>query len=690
MSGADSQSSGRTANEMRVIVLPPTRADGLAMGKLFTLGGIDFLLVASIFELCQEVQEGVGNVILSEEALIAGSARLVRCVAAQQMWSDLPILVLSRSRSESSALAEIMPHLGNISVVERPVRTSTLLSLVRSSCRARQRQYQVREYLHRQDLSQRAIREAERRYRALVDNVTDYAIFMTDPAGLVSSWNSGAQAVLGYTDQEVLGRPIASFLTTPDHNISQGIVEAAAQRDGRATSSDWQVRKDGTRRYLEALLVAMRDEQGVELGVAYFLRDVTEKHRIEIEREELLTSERTARAEAERSSRIKDEFLATLSHELRTPLNAMLGWTQVLRQTTDLPDSVVTALAIIERNARSQAQIIEDLLDMSSIISGKVRLHVQRIDLAPIINATVETVRPAALAKGVRLQVVLDPTAGPVRGDPNRLQQILWNLLTNAVKFTPKEGRVCVTLARVNSHLEIEVTDSGEGIEPSFLPHVFDRFRQADASTTRRHGGLGLGLSIVKQLVELHGGSITVKSAGQNMGATFRLSLPLMPTSVDPLESRESRKHPARSATAVPELSELQQVKLSGLTVLVVDDEPDARSLLQRVLEDHEARVITAASAEEAIAALIRDRPDVLVSDIGMPVEDGYSLIRRVRSMSDGVANVPAIALTAYARVEDRVKAIHAGYQLHLSKPVEPIELASMIESVARGSHVRR
>lgn len=689
MSSADSQGPAETPHEMRVIVLPPTRADGVAMGKLLTLGEIGFLLVASISELCHEVHEGAGSVIVPEEALIADSAPLVRCVAAQQMWSDLPIMVLSRARGESTALAQIMPHLGNVSVVERPVRTSTLLSLVRSSCRARQRQYEVREYLHRQDLSQRAIREAERRYRALVDNVTDYAIFITDPAGLVSSWNSGAQAVLGYSDQEVLGRPIASFLTTPDHDVLQRLLEAA-QRDGRATSADWQQRKDGTRRYLEMLLVAMRDELGSALGVAYFLRDVTEKYRIETEREELLTSERAARAEAERSSRIKDEFLATLSHELRTPLNAILGWTQVLRKTASLPDNIGTALAIIERNARSQAQIIEDLLDMSSIISGKVRLHVQQIDLAPIITAAVETVRPAAQAKGVRLQVVLDPTAGPVRGDPNRLQQILWNLMTNAVKFTPKDGRVCVTLTRVNSHLEIEVTDTGEGIEPSFLPHVFDRFRQADASTTRRHGGLGLGLSIVKQLVELHGGLITVKSAGENKGTTFRLSLPLMPTSVDPLESEDSRKHPARSATAVPELSDLQEVKLSGLTVLVVDDEPDARSLLQRVLEDHEAHVITAASAEEAITALIRDRPDVLVSDIGMPVEDGYSLIRRVRSMADGVAHIPAIALTAYARLEDRVKAIHAGYQLHLSKPVEPIELASMIESVARGSHVRR
>jgi len=688
MSGPDSQDAA-TPTEIRVIVLPPTRADGLAMGKLFTLGEIGFLLVGSISELCREVHEGAGSVIVPEEALIADSAPLLRCVAAQQMWSDLPIIVLSRSRGESSALAQIIPHLGNVSVIERPVRTSTLLSLVRSSCRARQRQYQVRGYLHRQDLSQRAIREAERRYRALVDNVTDYAIFMTDPAGLVSSWNSGAQAVLGYADQEVLGRPITSFLTTSDDNIFEDMM-AAAKRDGRATSADWQERKDGTRRYLETLLVAMRDEQGVALGVAYFLRDVTEKHCIEMEREELLRSERAARTEAERSSRIKDEFLATLSHELRTPLNAVLGWTQVARRTADLPDNVIAALATIERNARSQAQIIEDLLDMSSIISGKVRLQVQQIDLAPIINATVETVRPAAQAKGVRLQVALDPAAGPVRGDPSRLQQVLWNLMTNAVKFTPKEGSICVTLARAISHLEIEVTDTGEGIEPSFLPHVFDRFRQADASTTRRHGGLGLGLSIVKQLVELHGGSITATSAGQNKGATFRLSLPLMSTSVDPGESKESRKHRAQAVTAPPESGELQEVKLGGLTILVVDDEPDARSLVQRVLEDHEAHVITAASAEEAVATLIRERPDVLVSDIGMPREDGYSLIRRVRSLRDQVANIPAIALTAYARAEDRMEAIHAGYQLHLSKPVEPIELAAMIENVVRRSLIRR
>jgi CheY-like chemotaxis protein/nitrogen-specific signal transduction histidine kinase len=409
---------------------------------------------------------------------------------------------------------------------------------------------------------------------------------------------------------------------------------------------------------------------------------VTEKRRIEMEREQLLDSERAARSQAERASRTKDEFLATLSHELRTPLNAILGWTQLLRKSRDLPADAVNALTVIERNARAQVQIIEDLLDMSSIISGKVRLDVQRLDLASVVEATIETVRPAALAKSIRLHVILDPLAGPVRGDPNRLQQVLWNLLTNSMKFTPREGRVSVTLSRVNSHLELEVADSGEGIDPAFLPHVFDRFRQADSTTSRRHGGLGLGLSIVKQLVEMHGGSISAKSAGPRMGATFRVSLPLMASVDDSLESDVARHHPRRSA-GLPKIEE-PPADLSGLKVLVVDDEPDARSLIQRVLEDCRASVVTAASADEAVRILEHEAPDVLISDVGMPGEDGYSLIRRVRLLTDGNAHVPAIALTAYARTEDRVKAIQAGFQLHLSKPVEAMELIAMVESLVR------
>jgi hypothetical protein len=328
-----------------------------------------------------------------------------------------------------------------------------------------------------------------------------------------------------------------------------------------------------------------------------------------------------------------------------------------------------------------QTQIIEDLLDMSRIVSGKIRLDVQRLELAGVVRAAVETVRPAADAKGIRLQTVLDPHAGPVSGDPNRLQQVFWNLLTNAVKFTPKGGRVQVLLERVNSHLEVSVSDTGEGIAPEFLPHVFDRFRQADASTTRRHGGLGLGLAIVKQLTELHGGSVRVKSGGIGLGSTFTVALPLMVLHPEPDLAELERRHP--SAGGNPGVADTC-VKLDGVKVLVVDDEPDARWLVQRLLEDCRAVVTTAASAAEALERLRAERPDVLVSDIGMPGEDGYSLIRKVRGLgAAGGGDVPAIALTAYARAEDRMKAMLAGFEQHVVKPVEPVELITLIAILA-------
>jgi CheY-like chemotaxis protein/two-component sensor histidine kinase len=345
----------------------------------------------------------------------------------------------------------------------------------------------------------------------------------------------------------------------------------------------------------------------------------------------------------------------------------------------------LNGLAVIERNARAQAQIIEDLLDMSSIISGKARLDVQRLELGPVINATLETIRPSAQAKGIRLQAMLDPTAGPIRGDPNRLQQVFWNLLTNAVKFTHQNGRVAVTLARVNSRLEVEVTDDGEGIDPNFLPHVFDRFRQADASTSRQHGGLGLGLSIVKQLIEMHGGSISAESAGKGLGSTFRITLPVVATSEQSEQPQVSRQHPVRFAEPTAPESGLR-TDLGGMKVLVVDDEPDARALVERLLVDCNARVTTASSTDDAMKALMQENFDVLISDVGMPGEDGYGLVRRVRALPDGHSTVPAIALTAYARIEDRARAIHAGFQLHLSKPIEPIELIAMVQSVARRS----
>lgn len=424
------------------------------------------------------------------------------------------------------------------------------------------------------------------------------------------------------------------------------------------------------------------DERNV--GRVWSFSDVTERRRAEEtaqqaaeERKQLLESERAARAEAERASAMKDDFLATLSHELRTPLSAILGWAQVLRLRSMSEAELHRGLETIERNARVQTQLIEDLLDMSRITSGKLRLDIQAVEPVQFIEAAIETVRPAAEAKGIRLEKLLDPVAGPISGDPNRLQQVMWNLLSNAIKFTPKNGKVQVLLERVSSHIEISVADTGIGIKPEFLPHVFERFRQADASTTRTFGGLGLGLSIVKRLVELHGGTVRVKSAGDARGATFTVHLPL--TVVQ--RGTGERLHPGAPKAA---LLVFEHADLSGVKVLVVDDEVDARDLIQRVLADCNAEVFTARSADEALALVEKERPHVLISDIGMPDVDGYELLRRVRALGQAKGGrLPAIALTAFARSEDRTRALRAGFLVHVAKPVEPSELVATVTSVA-------
>ena len=397
------------------------------------------------------------------------------------------------------------------------------------------------------------------------------------------------------------------------------------------------------------------------------------------ERENLLESERAARTEAERASRMKDDFLATLSHELRTPLNAILGWANLLA-TDATPEDFREGLPVIERNARAQARIIDDLLDMNRIMSGRVRLDVQSIDLAAVLEAAIETVRPAADAKGLRIQSIIDPLAQPLHGDPSRLQQVFWNLLSNAVKFTPKGGLVQIILGRADSHLEVRIIDTGEGIAPEFLPHVFDRFRQADPSTTRTHGGLGLGLAIVKQLVELHGGNVQVHSAGPGAGATFTVSIPL--GTPQPRSAGESARHHPRGHDPMP-LAAVASLDLRGIKILVVDDEADARSIVARCLGNAGAEVRPASSAREALDLLRAEKPDLLISDIGMPGEDGYTLIRRIRPLgpNDG-GKIPAIALTAYARAEDRMRAVLAGFQMHISKPVEVAELLAMVASL--------
>ena len=396
------------------------------------------------------------------------------------------------------------------------------------------------------------------------------------------------------------------------------------------------------------------------------------------ERQLLLASERSARAEAERTSQMKDEFLATLSHELRTPLSAILGWVQVLRRGSRDTADLQRGLQTIERNARAQAQLIEDLLDMSRITSGKVQLDMQLVAPGLFIDAAIDTVRPAADAKDIAIEKDFDAGAGAIAGDPARLQQVVWNLLSNAIKFTPRGGLVRVRLVQVDGAVRITVQDSGVGIRADFLPHVFERFRQGDASTTRQHGGLGLGLSIVKHLIEQHGGTVRVASAGEGCGASFTVELP--GASAQALALRAAR---APANLASPPLAPLVLRDLSHVKVLVVDDEPDARDLIKRILSDCHASVTTVATAGDAMAVFRASPPDVLVSDLGMPDIDGFELLARVRALgAAGGGDVPAVALTAFARPEDRLRALQAGFRAHIAKPVEPGELITTVANM--------
>jgi len=400
-----------------------------------------------------------------------------------------------------------------------------------------------------------------------------------------------------------------------------------------------------------------------------------------IDNARLYEAMRSARAEAEKANRLKDEFLATVSHELRTPLNAILGWARLLHMGQLDEEGQKRAVETIERSAVAQGQLIEDILDVSRIITGKLRLEVAPVDIGRIVAEAVESVRPSAEAKQVRLHTVLDTRENVIRGDAHRLQQIMWNLLSNAIKFTPKGGRVHVAISRVNSHVEITVHDTGQGIQREFLPHVFERFRQADSSTVRSHGGLGLGLAIVRHLTELHGGTATATSPGEGQGATFTVLLPLAA-----IHDEKQRQTP--QSEFVPaiggKLVTHQEGALKGVRVLVVDDEPDARDLLRAVLSKSGAELRIAGSTREALTILNDWRPDVLVSDIGMPGEDGYELIHQVRSRShDDGGSIPAAALTAYATAEDRLRVLTAGFQIHVGKPVEPVELVAVVASLA-------
>lgn len=524
--------------------------------------------------------------------------------------------------------------------------------------------------------AQEALRVSEERFRLLLENVEDYAIFFLDIDGRVIRWSTGAERIIGYQTREILGKFASIIFTPEDLELGADRQELAiAIAEGRAEDERWHLRKNGTRFWGSGMVTPLRDDSGQLRGFAKIMRDFTERKRAEDERNLLLAREQEARAQAETANRMKDEFLATLSHELRSPLNAMLGWAQLLNSRRFDEQTFTKAIDIIERTARVQAQLVDDLLDVSRIIQGKLLLNVRPVELATIIGAVLDTIRPAAQAKGIELQSFLDPVTGLVVGDSDRLQQVIWNLISNAIKFTPNGGQVEVRLEKVNSQVQITVKDTGKGISADFVPYVFERFRQADSSMTRAYNGLGLGLAIVRHLVELHGGTVRAESEGEDLGATFIVSFPIMSVRKQENEWEQLSQEIDNSENSP---------SLDGLRVLLVDDDPDTRFFLCTALTQWGAKAIEASSVEEAMKALEQWKPDVLISDIGMPEEDGYSLIRKVRSLSAEQGGlIPAAALTAYARTEDRTRSLLEGFQIHVPKPVEPNELVAVVATLA-------
>jgi len=517
-------------------------------------------------------------------------------------------------------------------------------------------------------------RETAAHVRAVLDTALDAVISM-DATGRVTFWNPRAEQIFGWSREEAVGKRVADLIIPPDMRAAHasGLAHYLRTGEGRLLNRRVEmmaVRRDGSEVPVELALVAVREGEYHTLSA--FLRDITERKRAEAERDRLFMAAEKARTEAEAASRAKDEFLATLSHELRTPLTSIVGWVYLLRSGRLDPAGVARGLETIDRNAMLQAQLVSDILDMSRIMAARFRLNVRPLELAPVVAAAMDSLVPAASAKGIRLLPVLDPSAGVVSGDADRLQQVVWNLLSNAIKFTPQGGRVQVRLARAEGHAEITVEDTGPGIRPEVLPHVFELFRQGDSSNTRAHGGLGLGLAVVRQLVELHGGTVHAASAGPGAGSAFTVRLPL------------SRDDVAQEPAAAAAASVAAGPRLDGLRVLIADRGAEVREVVARILGQAGAEVLTASSARETLETMARERPDVLVVELEMADESGYALLSKVRALPpEAGGRTPAAALSSWSRTEDRVRSLLAGFQIHLSKPIHPAELLAVVASLA-------
>jgi PAS domain S-box-containing protein len=568
--------------------------------------------------------------------------------------------------------------LGAVDYLLKPIEAEILLSKVSVFVELYEKREEIKRQATQLESINSELRESEERFR-LLSACSPVGIFLTNVDGYCTYTNPRCQAICGFTLSESLGDGWLQHVHEEDRDRVRTDWFASV-KDIREYSDECRFQPPmSTLRWTHVRSSPMFSGEGRLLGHVGTIEDITERKQAE-EVQAQMIREQAARQQAEAANQMKDEFLAVLSHELRTPLNAMLGWAQLLRTRKFDEATTERALEAIERNARSQAQLVEDILDVSLIMQGKLRLQLCPVNLTALIEAAVDSVRPLAEDKDIMMSVSIDASANRVQGDPDRLQQVIWNLLSNATKFTSEGGRIEVNLVRKETFAEIQVIDTGIGISSEFLPHVFERFRQADSTTTRSHGGLGLGLAIVRHLVELNGGTVYANSEGEGKGAVFTVQLPLLVG--QPESNGASSGH---TPSPVSPLS----TNISGMRVLVVDDEVDTRDFLKLMLEQHGAIVTAVASADEVLATLDDFAPDVLVSDIAMPGTDGYALIRAIRELAPHVGSrIPAIALTAYATEGDRTKAFSAGFQAHVAKPVEPIELMGAIVRLVKVTEV--
>jgi PAS domain S-box-containing protein len=628
--------------------------------------------------LAQLARESFGLVLLDVQMPVMDGFATAALIKARPSTRRLPIIFVTAGEVGADQMARAYAQ-GAVDFIAQPFDARILRSKAAVFI-----EWHLKAEEHKQQLAAARRRDRQRYEEQTahrVRNLTDLmplCVWAANRDGRITYTNKAWAEYTGLDARAANDRGHLEVIH-PDDRERVLAAWTEAVRSGEPLVVEYRLRRqfDGAYRWHLGRAVPERGVRGAIVGWIATATDIDDQKDAETRLTELAARAESARADAELASRMKDEFLATVSHELRTPLNAIYGWTRMVRSGELDRRQAEKAMQTIERNTRAQIKLVEDLLDVSRIVAGKLTLDLKTVSPSDVVRTAVDAMMPTATQKGVQLAAIIDPSPCRISGDPNRLQQVVWNLIANGIKFTPPGGRVEVVVGSVDDHVEIEVNDSGNGIAPEFLPHVFDAFRQADGSSTRSHGGLGLGLAIVKHIVELHHGAVDVHSGGSGLGARFVVKLPLVVAK----EGTMVAEWPSRSSGAFARVRELRDIR-----VLVVDDDEDSRDMLTMVFEQYGAAVERAGSAAEALAAIERQRPTILLSDVGMPGEDGHALIRRVRDaerVSGGC--LPAIALTGYATAEDGARALAAGFQLHIAKPVDPAELLVLVSSLLDG-----